>query len=458
MTADDRPLLTRLVDIAWADLAAHDPSVLHAAAARALFDSLVCMAAGARSTQVVPEEERGPVPLVGTHRSGGLLGSVAANAIAAHTDDLDDIHWPSVTHPGSVLWPSLLAVGCARGIPATQLFSAAAFGYQVAARAAALFGPDHRRKFHASSTSGALAVAAAVSIAINGDPDDAVTAMSHAASGLGGTAQALREHSRTAMLHRGFSASIGVLAALHRHLVPAVTAALSGPYGLCEATTAQLDLNGLAGRSDAALLNLTMRRHPVTGFAHCLVDAILDAGPFDPSAVVGLEAEVPAFVVALTEPGPPIDVHTAAWSLPHSAAVAMAGELPAGRLQWPPTPVSASLRERVMIEPRDATPPDLAVRGQLRLADGSAVEVARTVPYGHPDDPWTDADLISKAARLGVASSDDGAALLDQLTEATSTVITGRLLDVLSAPTAAQPTGYVLSDPGRAVPDHGVWA
>jgi 2-methylcitrate dehydratase PrpD len=169
---------------------------------------------------------------------------------------------------------------------------------------------------------------------------------------------------------------------------------------------------------------------------------VLDAGPIDSSKIVGFNAEVPAFAIELTEPEAPTDPRSAAWSLSYAAAVALAGELPAGRLRWPPTPMAAALQDRVVIEPRSTMPPDLAVRGQLRLADGSTVDVARQVPYGHPDEPWTDAELVDKAVRLGVVAPDDGAALLDALTSATSTAITGELLDVLRSPTAAaQPTG-----------------
>lgn len=434
MRGDDTDLVVRLVAAAKDDLAASTAD-LSVAGSRTLFDALVCMAAGCDpNTRLVPAQEAGPVPMIGLDRHVGLIGGIAANAAAAHLRDLDDLHWPSVTHPGSVVWPALLAVGAAHRTSIESLYGAAALGYQVCTRAAALLGAKHRSRYHTSTTAGTLGVAVAVAAALDEHTDATVTAVLHAASTLGGTGQALRERSRTAVAHRVLAATAGTSAALQAGLAPAVTAPFTGANGLCAATGTSLDTATLEARQPAAIDGMTVRRHPVTGFAHCLVDAILDLGELPVDATTAIEAQVPAFMVAFTEPDRPVDQHTASWSLAHAAALAVAGRLPAGALAWPGDPMVAAIRERVVIDTREATPPDLAVAGTVRITDGDDHPFAREVPYGHADAPFTDDELVAKAVRFGVATETDAAALLDQLRTMTTTTLTSAGLAVLHRP------------------------
>lgn len=451
---DDRPLLEHLVVVSRRDLADGDRDQRHQVAGRSLFDTLVCIASGAQvADPVVVPDESGPVPLIGTNRSGGLLGAIAANASAAHRRDLDDIHWPSVTHPGSVVWPALLAFGAAYQVPLARLREAAAFGYQVCARMAGLLGSGHRARFHASTTAGTVGVAAAVATVRDLDDDALLTSLLHACSTLGGTAQALRERSRTAVVHRGVAATTGTLAALQTTTAPAVAAPLTGEHGMCAATGTTLDVDNLEVSMAPVVENLTVRCHPVTGFAHTLVDAILDAGPFAADEVDAIDAEVPGFTLALSESAEPVDARTAAWSLPHAAALAVAGELapagggvagpsaeahghrPAGRcLVWPPRDEVEALRARVRLRPRDAAPPELGVAGVVTLADGGERRFARSVPRGHPDDPLTDAELVAKGVRLDVIDQADAEALLAVLVSAGSDPLTSAHMAMLRAP------------------------
>lgn len=434
--SSDGALLFDLVSAARRDLTAADPKSLYRAAARSMFDALVCMATGAAPADTtVPSEETGPVPLVGTTRSGGLLGAVGANATAAHRRDLDDIHWPSVTHPGSVLWPALLGVGTAYRLPLTLVMTAAATGYQLIARAAELLGSTHRGQFHVSTTAGTIGVAGAVAIALERDDDAVVSGMLHACSTLGGTAQALRERSQTAILHRGVAALNGTLAVVQPTARP-VTNPLRGAHGFCAATGASLMPDTLAETKPPVVEGLTVRTHPVTGFAQTLVDAILDIGPVPIADVHRVDVEVPDYVAAFTEPAVPTDAQAAAWSLSHATALAVAGQLPAGRLRWPPDPAVIALRDRVNVRTRDASPPDLEVRGVVHLSQGPERQFARGVPHGHPADPLTDHELAGKATRFGVAETAPAGELLSYLQAPDNSPLEVERLAVLA------PTGH----------------
>lgn len=414
--SSDRPLLEGLVAAARNDLAAGAVRDWRREVGRSLFDALVCMAAGAlRNDPLVPRGELGPALVVGTGLRVGLLGAVAANAVAAHRNDLDDVHWPSMTHPGSFIWPAVLASGALEKVPLSRLQEAAALGYQVCGRMAALLGPEHRLRFHVSTTAGTLGVAAAVSATRGLDDYLLVDAMLHACSTLGGTSQALRERSSTSLSHRAVAAVTGTLAALQATTSPPVAAPLTGEHGFCAATGTTLDVSTIDRPMDVVVSAVTVRRHPVTGFAHTLVDAILDAGPYPYGAVDSIEAQVSPLAMALTDPAEPTDASQAAWSLQHAAALAVLGRIERPVLHWPPDPDVVALRSRIHVREGSYGSSGLGAVGLVRLIDGEEKPFSREVPVGHPADPLSDEALVAKAVRHGVASKIDAADLLVQL-------------------------------------------
>src|SRR5690606_21665088 len=114
---------------------------------------------------------------------------------AAALHDRDDVHWPSLTHPGAVVWTVLRQAG-AEG---EERWRAAHAGYEVTCRLGRALGPDHRRHFHATTTAGTVGAAVAAALALGTDP---VAAAGHAISLAGGSIVALLERSPTRLLHR----------------------------------------------------------------------------------------------------------------------------------------------------------------------------------------------------------------------------------------------------------------
>lgn len=379
-------------------------------AADRLFDALVCMASGSDQPGMgglIPSW--GPASVIGTSASADILTAASLNAVAAHSEDLDDLHWPSLTHQGSVIWPAVLSVAEADGIELPRMLHAGALGCQVIARLADVLGSYHRKHHHVTSTAGVVGVAAAVMVLRGGDDEAVLTAMAHAASLMGGSSQAVRQRSRTPIIHRGYAASTGILAAYGNNLRPAVCrpVALSGA-----ATPANRDYGGGAPRI-LAVAETTTRRHPVTGFAHSVVDAILDVPAFDHADVRTVFLEVPNFVIDLTEPSTPGSALQAAWSVRYAAALALAGLLPAHRVVWPPCAEVIRLFDLVELLPRPTQPPDLAVRGHIVFETGPDLLISRVVPRGHPDDPLEDDELIGKAEARTALNAAQAKTLLD---------------------------------------------
>src|SRR5206468_8672504 len=116
------------------------------------------------------------------------------NGAASHVVEQDDVHNASVFHPGTVVFPPLLAAAQAEGASGRELIAAAVVGYEAGARIGAFLGRSHYRVFHTTGTAGTPASAAAVAHLLGCD----ATIMLHALGSAGTQASGLWEFLRDA--------------------------------------------------------------------------------------------------------------------------------------------------------------------------------------------------------------------------------------------------------------------
>lgn len=282
-----------------AALEAYDPLEARVAGGRALFDHLANRHAGRRA---VP-------PAVG-------------DAGAAAALDRDDVHWPSLTHPGAIVWTVVLAAGAegeARG-------RAAHAGYEVTARLGRALGPDHRRHWHATTTAGTVGGAVAAALALGTDP---VVAAGHAISVAGGSIVALLERSETHLLHRDHAAETALRCARLTGL-GATREGLEHPRGLFAAMGGSPEPL-LAPGARGVIAETSFRAHATCGFNQALVEAARavaggDGAPHGPAADdVPVVVEAPVATLALTGDPRPRTAAEAWWSAPHAVAVTLLG-------------------------------------------------------------------------------------------------------------------------------------
>src|ERR1700730_17897113 len=69
--------------------------------------------------------------VVGSNVMCGAIEAALANGLLAHSDETDDSHAPSESHPGSAAVPAALAVGEQFGIDGTHFVRAGTLGYDV---------------------------------------------------------------------------------------------------------------------------------------------------------------------------------------------------------------------------------------------------------------------------------------------------------------------------------------
>jgi 2-methylcitrate dehydratase PrpD len=278
-----------LVEAALA--AAADEELIRRPAGRALFDYLACLEAGRRAHPGLPD------------------------AASAAVLDRDDLHWPSVTHPGAVVWSVVRECGGDAG--------AAAAGYEATARLGLALGPEHRRYWHSSATAGIVGAAIAAATSRGLSEDHVLDAARHAISVAGGSILAILERSGTRFFHRAHAAAAGIAAA------QAAEAGLAGTRGGLESERGLFAAMGgsptqlLAARDRPAIAETTFRTYATTGFAHAAVEAAQELAPVEGARRVVVEA--PAATVALAGNTDPQTDEEAWWSVPYAVAVTLLG-------------------------------------------------------------------------------------------------------------------------------------
>jgi 2-methylcitrate dehydratase PrpD len=149
----------------------------------------------------------------------GPIEAAFANGVLAHSDETDDSHGPSRSHPGVSVVPAALAAGEQFGISGTHFLRAVALGYDVGTRVTmSMGGPAYQVATHRSThgTVAAFGAGAAAGCAASLSAQQMRLLLDYSAqqtSGIGAWARDA-EHMEKAFLFGGKPAAGGITAAL----------------------------------------------------------------------------------------------------------------------------------------------------------------------------------------------------------------------------------------------------
>jgi 2-methylcitrate dehydratase PrpD len=149
----------------------------------------------------------------------GPIEAALANGMLAHSDETDDTHPPSQSHPGCSAVPSALAVGEKFGIDGARFIRAVVLGYDIGPRVTATLGKlEYMVQTHRSThaLSGTFGSAAAAGCAANLGAKQMRWLLSYTAQQASGIASWQRDtdHIEKAFDFAGMPARNGVTAAL----------------------------------------------------------------------------------------------------------------------------------------------------------------------------------------------------------------------------------------------------
>lgn len=350
-----------------------------------------------------------------THRARtSPFFAALVNGAASHVVEQDDLHNESVMHPGTVVFPALLAAAQDEGISGQELLAAACVGYEASTRVGTFLGRSHYRVFHTTGTAGTLGAAAAVAHALSLDKKSFRQALGSAGTQAAGLWEFLRDAADSKQLHTAKAASNGLLAAyIARDGFTGARQILEGPQGM--AAGQSQDANPQALTRDLgekwAVLETSFKYHASCRHTHPAADAlqtILDRHHLRADQIVKVRAHV--HQAALDVLGPVTDpqtTHQAKFSMGFVLALiavrgqASVGDFTAASLLDPDLRQFLSRVEMVYDPGVDAAYPRRWIGSvEVWTVDGREFRTQLDSPKGDPENPLTPAELEAKAHRL----------------------------------------------------------
>jgi 2-methylcitrate dehydratase PrpD len=349
----------------------------------------------------------------------GPIEAAFVNGVLAHSDETDDSHGPSRSHPGASVVPSAFAAGEQFGISGAQFLRAVALGYDIGPRVSmSMGGPAYQAATHRSThgTVAIFAAAAAAGCAASLDAKQFRFLLDYAAqqtAGIGAWARDT-EHMEKAFLFGGRPAAAGVATAiLIRSGWTGVDDIFSGSdnffdayapkeSGLLKAEPSQL-VNALGERYEITRTNI--KKWTVGSPIQAPLDAL--AGFFQKRSFTADDVQKVVVRIATDEANTVSNREMPDICMQHMVAIMLLDKIVTfasahdkARMQDP-----AVLRQRAKVEVLadsriDARRPRREAIVELTLADGSQLSDWIRDVRGTAENPMTPDEVVAKARDL----------------------------------------------------------
>ena len=164
----------------------------------------------------------GVATVVASNLVCGPMEAATTNGVLAHSDETDDSHSPSQSHPGCAVVPAALATGERFSIGGLQFLRAITLGYDIGCRVGmTLGGVNYQTESHRDphATSAGFGAAAAAGCAATLNAKQVRSLLDYAAQQSAGIAAWQRDtqHMEKSFVFAGMTARNGVTAALLAH-------------------------------------------------------------------------------------------------------------------------------------------------------------------------------------------------------------------------------------------------
>lgn len=424
-TSPTRELASFLADLRFEDIPPHvarraeDLFLDWLASALAGRDARPVRALEAVAAMMGPAD--GPSEILVSRRRTSPLFAALVNGAASHVVEQDDVHNGSVFHPGTVVWPAVLAAAQQTGASGQEVITAGVAGYEAGIRVGEALGRSHYRVFHTTGTAGTLAAAAGVAHVLGADAPTMLHALGSAGTQAAGLWEFLRDAADSKQLHTAKAAADGLLAAyLAREGMTGATHIVEGAQGMTAGMSTDADLTRLVTDlgSRWCLAETSFKLHASCRHTHPAADALLQLMR-EEGAHAGdirhVRARVHQAAIDVLEPAARAEtVHQAKFSMPFVLAlIALRGhaaidDFTAESLRDPAIRAFMPQVEMVLDPEIDAAYPTRWIgRVEVETTDGRALCARVDVPKGDPGNTLTRAEIEAKAHRL--AAFRDGA-------------------------------------------------
>jgi len=367
----------------------------------------------------------GPSEILVSRQRTSPLFAALINGAASHFVEQDDLHNSSVLHPGTVVFPAVLAAAQATGASGKEFIAAAVAGYECGVRVGEFLGRSHYKVFHTTGTAGKLAAAAGVARLLKLDADKMQHCLGSAGTMAAGLWEFLRDAADSKQLHTAKAAADGLMAAyIARDGFTGARQILEGKQGMAAGMSSAADVRCLTDRlgSRWATAETSFKFHASCRHTHPSADALLalmQEHQLKADDIASVTARV--HQGALDVLGPVTDpqtIHQSKFSM--GFVLALIANL--GRASLADFTNEAlrdtSLRAfhdkvKMALDPEidEAYPKRWLGRVSVTTRDGRNFDKRIASPKGDPDNVLTRAELEDKALRLaaftGGASSGE---------------------------------------------------
>ncbi|MCA1325621.1 MmgE/PrpD family protein [Herbaspirillum sp. alder98] len=319
------------------------PSASIKRAEAAIADVMGCVLGGRNEPAVIgagkitPDDGCGRSSAVTHKRPISAPWAALINGCAAHALDFDDNFFPPVTHASASLVPALLALAEEIGTRPVEVVHAYIAGLEVEAQIGKVVNPSHYESgWHATSTIGAIGVAAACAVLMKLGQEGILHAISIGSSLAGGSKRQFG--SMVKPMHAGFAAMHGVMAAkLAGAGVTGVTNTLQGKWSFEELYAGSGDLGVFspemfpAARLAIDEYGLVAKLYPSCMSSHLGIDAMLALAEdhvFALEDIKAIDIHMPEFMVANLRYQTPVSSSEARFSMNYCAALALVHGIP----------------------------------------------------------------------------------------------------------------------------------
>lgn len=360
----------------------------------------------------------------------GPIEAALANAMLAHSDETDDSHAPSDSHPGCSIVPSALAAGERFGVDGTHFLRAVALGYDIGTRVTMMLGvTEFQVGGHASShtVAGSFGSAAAGASAASLTAQQMRWVIDYTAQQAAGLTvwQRDTQHIEKAFAFAGMPARNGVTSAMVvQSGWTGVSDVLTGPYNFVQAFSPNANAAGLVDQlgDRYEVLRTNFKKWTVGSPIQAPLDALTNLQkrhPFDADQVKQVVVKIAPAEGALVNnremPDICLQYMVAVMLLDKTASFRSAHDK--ARMQDP-----AVLRERAKVQfmPDDELTALLPARVaivEVTLNDGTKLTERVAAVRGTAQNPMTREEVVDKARDLmdPVLGKEPCAKLIDRV-------------------------------------------
>ncbi len=368
-----------------------------------------------------------------TRKHTSPIFAALVNGAASHFVEQDDLHNSSVLHPGTVVFPAVLAAAQDVGATGRELIAAAVAGYECGVRVGEFLGRSHYKVFHTTGTAGKLAAAAGVAHVLKLDAGKMQHALGSAGTMAAGLWEFLRDAADSKQLHTSKAAADGLMAAyIARDGFTGARDILEGKQGMAAGMSSDADVrcltDGLGTRWATA--ETSFKFHASCRHTHPAADALLalmQQHQLKADDIVKVTAHVHQGAIDVLGPvTDPQTIHQSKFSMGFVLAmIAVRGRAALADF------TEKSLKNKEIRNFHDRVTmvldPDIDTayprrwigRVSVETRDGRTLECRVETPKGDPGNTLSRTELEDKAQRLvaysGAATADEMKAVIARI-------------------------------------------